>query len=347
MSTLLAYSGLATKVRAMKSRLLTDSEIEEIAGLRSVTEVVSYLSHHPGYSELFQSVDSTMMHRGNLEKILTLSRYKDFSKLYNFATIKQRKYLQLFFMKYEVALLKSVFRQIFEGKKIMVDQSILGAYFVKFSKISLDRLAETDSVEQCLEALKDTKFYTPLRRVYELGNATLFDYELCLDVLQFTLVWKNKGKYLSGNDLKIVTEDYGYRIDIINIQWIYRIKSYYHVSNADIYSYLIPIYYKLKKHEIKALVEAENINDMKALLAGTYYGSKLTSSKDSENLTLEQMYRQLLNRFHRKATKNNPYSLACVESYFYLKQKEISTLITMTECIRYSYSYEEILQFIR
>lgn len=330
----------------MKSRLLTDSEIEEIASLRSVPEVVAYLAHHRGYSELFSSVDSTMMHRGNMEKILTLSRYKDFAKLYNFATIKQRKYLQLFFMKYEVALLKSVLRQIFEGKKVSIDHSILGPYFIKFSKIPLNELSDIDSVEQFLEALKNTKFYGPLKRVHELSGAALFDYELCLDVLQFTLVWKNKGKYLSGNDLRVVTEDYGYRIDIINIQWIYRIKSYYNVTNADIYSYLIPINYKLKKSEIKALVEAENISDMTSLLNSTYYGGKL-SGNDSDNLTLEQMYRQLLNKFHSKATKNNPYSLACVESYFYLKQREISMLITMTECIRYSYSYDEILKFIR
>ncbi len=347
MSSLLAYSGLATKVRAMESNLLTTDEFEEIANLHSVSEVVSFLSHHPGYSDLFTSVDTTMIHRGNLEKILTLSRYKDFSKLYNFASIKQRKYLQLFFMKYEVQLLKSVFRQIFEKKPVLIDSSILGPYFIKFSSIPIQELSDIATIEQCLEALKNTKFYAPLRRVYELGNSTLFDYELCLDVLQFTSVWRNKSKYLSGTDLKVVTEDYGYRIDILNIQWIYRVKSYYKSSNADLYSFLIPINFRLKKTQVKALVESENMQDFSSILNETYYGKMLNGVSDTEHLTLEQMYRQLMNKFHNRTARNNPYSLACVDSFFYMKQREISKLITATECIRYSYPTDEILKIIR
>lgn len=347
MSSLLAYSGLSTKVRAMESNLLTDADFEEIANLHSVSEVVSYLSHHPGYADLFQSVDTTMIHRGNLEKILTLSRYKDFSKLYNFATIKQRKYLQLFFMKYEVTLLKSVFRQIFEGKTVALDTSVLGPYFIKFSSIPLQELTDITTVEQCIEALRNTIFYAPLRRVYELGNAALFDYELCLDVLQFTAVWKSKSKYLKGTDLKVVTEDYGYRSDILNIQWMYRVKAYYNSSNADLYSFLIPVHYKLKKAQIKALVEAENLQEFSAILDETYYGKMLNNVPTAEHYTLEQMYRQLLNKFHTSAAKNNPYSLACVNSFFYLKQREISKLITTTECIRYSYPADEILKIIQ
>lgn len=343
MNSLLAYSGLVTKVRAMKSRLLTEEEFEEIQNLHSVSEVVSYLSVHPGYAHLFESVDIAMIHRGNLEKILTLSRYRDFSKLYHFATIKQRKFLRLFFLKYEVGMLKTVLRQIYERQSVSIDFSILGPYFEQYSSISLTALSEATSVEQFLEALKGTIFYPPLRRVYELGNAGLFDYELCLDVLQFTSVWKNKGKYLCGKDLEIVTDDYGYRIDILNIQWIYRVKNYYNSSTADIYSFLIPICYKLKKSQIQELVAAENSQDFYSKLQNTYYGRILAPLLESEQqLSPEHMYHRLLEWFHRRSMRSSPYSFACIENYFYMKQKEISKLITITECIRYSYTVDEM-----
>lgn len=346
MSSLLSYSGLATKVRAMESNLLTTKEYEDIANLHSIPEIVAYLSNHPGYSDLFNSVDINMIHRGELERILALSRYKNFSKLYNFMGMKQRKYMQLYFIKYELYVLKLAFRQIFENKPVTIDSSILGPYFAKYSAIPLQELTGITTIEQCLEAIKNTRFYAPLKRVYELGNASLFDYESCLDVLQFTIVWKDKSKYLSGIDLKVITEDYGYRIDIINLQWIYRLKSYYKTSGADIYAFLIPINFKLKKHQIKELIDTENISELTALIFNTYYGKIIREISSTSEIALEKVYRIVMDSFHQKAVRNNPYSLACVEDFLYLKQKEISTLITITECIRYSYTAEEILNII-
>ena len=43
MGTLLSYSGIVTKVRAMEAKLLRPENFEEIANLHSVPEVVSYL----------------------------------------------------------------------------------------------------------------------------------------------------------------------------------------------------------------------------------------------------------------------------------------------------------------
>ena len=43
MGTLLSYSGLSTKIRAMQSRLMTEKQYQEIAQMESVTQVVAYL----------------------------------------------------------------------------------------------------------------------------------------------------------------------------------------------------------------------------------------------------------------------------------------------------------------
>ena len=97
MSHLLAYSGLTTKVRAMESNLITHEMFTEMAGLSSVTEVVNYIGNLKSYKDIFNSVDVNGLHRGDLERYLLLSSYKDFGKLYNFASVKQRKYLEIYF----------------------------------------------------------------------------------------------------------------------------------------------------------------------------------------------------------------------------------------------------------
>ena len=44
MGSLLSYSGLTTKIRAMQSRLLTDDQYRELAELKSVPQAVTYIS---------------------------------------------------------------------------------------------------------------------------------------------------------------------------------------------------------------------------------------------------------------------------------------------------------------
>ena len=43
MGSVLSYSGLSTKIRAMQSRLVTDEQLEEIVQLPNVPQVTAYL----------------------------------------------------------------------------------------------------------------------------------------------------------------------------------------------------------------------------------------------------------------------------------------------------------------
>ncbi|MBE5925485.1 MAG: V-type ATP synthase subunit C [Lachnospiraceae bacterium] len=345
MSKLLTYSGLSTKVKAMQSNLLSDEDFNNIIHLSNVNEVIAYLAKHPGYSKTFENADISKLHRSNLEKMLTTLKYRDFAKLYNFSNITQRKYLKLFFMKYEIALLKSVLRQIFENKTVSVDTSTLGPYFIKFSTIPIDKFEGNININEFIEILRGTLFYEPLQKIYSLGNCSLFDYELCLDVLQFTIIWKNKNKYLFGTDLELITNDYGYRIDLINIQWIYRLKTYYNLTQNEIISFLIPIRHKIKQNQMRELINSKNPAEFFEIFKNTFYGKKYKLT--GENISLEHLYKTVMDDFHNKSIRNNPYSHACIDTYMHKKQNEISKLITITECIRYSYPADKILQMIK
>ena len=71
MGTLLSYSGLSTKIRAMQSRLMTEKQYQEIAQMESVTQVVAYLKRQPGFAKLWADLDESSLHRGEIEKLLT------------------------------------------------------------------------------------------------------------------------------------------------------------------------------------------------------------------------------------------------------------------------------------
>ena len=107
MGSVMTYSGIVTKIRAMQSKLLSSEDYENVASMRNVMEVASFLKEHPSYGEFFYEVDESLFHRGNIEKILYQSLYRDYTKLYRFSSLKQRKFLKLYLKSFEVELINS------------------------------------------------------------------------------------------------------------------------------------------------------------------------------------------------------------------------------------------------
>lgn len=339
MNYLLTYSGLTTKVRAMEHFLLKKEEYEQIMNLSSVAELVGYLQNHPAYQDIFDGIEAIDLHRGSLEQLLYLSKYQSFAKLYNFASVKSRRFLQLYFVRYETRLLKQMIRELLDEKQISLDVRALAPYFERFSDLDVIRLATAGSMDEFIDILAGTKFQTSVKLVYALSGATLFDYEISLDLFYFTRMWKGKDKYLKGKDLEIVTMIYGTTIDLLNLQWIYRTKKYYNVTNSSIFALIIPINYKLRLTHIKQLVEQDSVGTLEEFLLETPY-KKFAIQKDT--LTLEQIYRILQDQTHYRLMRKHPYSLAAVNHYLYKKHVEVKKLITLTECIRYGYTPAEI-----
>ena len=87
MGSLLTYSGLTTKVKAMKSRLLKESQYRELASFHSVPQAVDYLDTLPAYRPFLSGKGEKAIHRGKIEELLLQSKYPDFYKLYRFCNL--------------------------------------------------------------------------------------------------------------------------------------------------------------------------------------------------------------------------------------------------------------------
>ena len=199
------------------------------------------------------------------------------------------------------------------------------------------------TTDELIENLKDTEYYEPLKRLKEKPNITLFDYDLALDQYAFAKVWKKRKKVLKKKELEILTRDYGSKIDLLNLQWIYRAKKYYEMKPVDIYALLVPIHYKLSTELIKELVEAPSIEEFDHILQKTSYWRHYDFN---ETLTIEQMYRDCLYHFYTVDRRRNPYSIATINTYLFLKEEELRKLTTAMECVRYHLSPGETLAYI-
>ena len=137
MGNLMLYSGIVTKIRAMQSKLLTQQDFEDIAGFKSVPDVIEYLKGKPAYSEYISEMDDSLYHRGNVEKVLYQSLFDDYSRIYRFAGIRQKSFLKLYWKRYEVDLINYCLRIVFNHYAAPFDLEYKKRFFDRYSDISI------------------------------------------------------------------------------------------------------------------------------------------------------------------------------------------------------------------
>ena len=343
MGNLLAYSGIVTKIRAMEGKLLTPEQFEAIAALGSVPEIVDYLKRNSAYSEVLNTLEDDQIHRGNIEKVLIQSLYHDYTKIYRFCGQKQRRFMKLIMKSHEINLINYCLRIVINHYRQPFDLNYKKPFFDRYSQISIEKLITSRTTDELIENLKGTEYYAPLKKLKDNQNVTLYDYDLTLDLYYFTSVWRQQKKVLKKDDLELFKRDCGSKIDLLNMQWIYRAKKYYNMKPADIYLLLIPIHYKISTDRVKEMVEAPGLEEFQAVVGRTSYSRHYNFRQD---LTIEQMYADCLHHLYTIDRRRNPYSIAAVNTYLFLKEEEIKKLTTAMECIRYSLTPGETLAYV-
>lgn len=343
MGNVMTYSGITVKIRAMQAKLLKDGDYEQIASMRSVPEVTEFLKEKPAYEKYLEEMDSTLYHRGNVEKILYQSLFDDYSRIFRFGGPQQKQFLKTYWKRYEVDVINYCLRIVFNHYQIPFDLDYKKEYFDRYSQISIDALVTSKNVEQLVDNLAGTEYYEPLKKIREMETATLFDYDIALELYYFTTLWKRQKRLLKGKELKLYARDCGTKIDLLNLQWVYRAKKYYHMLPPDIYSLTIPIHYRLSVKEYKTLVETPSLEEFLRQAENTWYARKYDFG---DGRTMEQTYKDCLRHLYLADRRKNPYSVASIYTYLYLKEEEIDKLTTALECIRYGLPRSETLAYM-
>ena len=343
MGSLIHYSGISTKIRAMERWHIKPEQFEQMAALESVPEAVRFLRSLPPYEKIFSGVEDKELHRGRIEQLLNLAQYEDFASLYQFANMKQRRFLDLYFMHYEIGIVKTCLRNGAGRREAAQDLSGFKEFFDRHSSVDLAQLSQCRSIDEVISGLKGTIYYSPLESLRQKGQAALPACETAVDMLYFKTVWKIKEKYLSGQEKKDLTQCFGTRMDMLNLQWIYRAKKYYNMLPPDISTLLIPIHYRIHVDQLKDLVEAPSVDEFLKLVTRTPY---LRHTDTQTPASIETIYKDCLYRLYLADRRSNPYSIATVNTYLFLKEEELDKLTTVLECVRYGLPARETLTYI-
>jgi V/A-type H+-transporting ATPase subunit C len=343
MEELFKYSGLATKIRAMQSHILTDEDYNTMVHMGTVKEVALYLKKCPAYSDALRNLDENNIHRGQIEKKLIFSMYKDYSKIYKFSHGTDRGFLNTYFIYFEIEIIKVLLRMLLDSRPVEYDLLDFEAFFMEHSKINIKKLSKANNLAEFVECLKDTPYYNILSLLSNGDNITLFDIEMRLDMYYFSQTWKLREKYLDKESKEALTVSIGTEIDLLNIFWIYRAKTYYSVDKEIIYSYLIPVRYKLKTEQIKQIVEAKGQDELDAEIKKTAYAKVIMDFDPGDP---EKSFYRILGKLQSQASRNHPMSLASVKQFMYCKRVEIANITKVVEGIRYGLEPARIKDYL-
>lgn len=338
------YYAISAKLRGMKKKLLKPAEIDTLITLTSVMDLAAYLKHRDGYRHLLAGVNEAVIHRDELERLLFQSVFDDFTKLYRFANLQQREFLNFYLIKYEIRLLKAYLRKILDPQlqKINVDPYV--DFFYRHSHLDLRALEHVRSLDEFAILLKNSMYYKPIMKLSKLAAPTLFDYEMALDSFYFDYIIRHTARLSGSTEKKGFHRSYGTGFDILNLLYIYRAKVFYRMPSANIYLMLIPSEYHLSKEELTALVEASDAEQFWKIFQTTYYGQYLKTGEPL--LDLEKLYRSLVSHLISKLGHLYPFTNLGLHAYLYAKDSEVRTLTTILEGLRYHLDAGEIRSLV-
>ncbi len=336
--SVLGYSAITAKIHSMSGKLIQAEEYDTICSLQSVDDFANYLKENESYKKGFELMGAMRLNRNKIEQILTYSLLNDFKKIYNFATLSQKRYLHFFIYQYEADIVKSLIMRFLMDHTI-TDELIIYEDFIRdFTVIDQGALRQAKNFDEFIESMRGSTYYDTIRQVYAIEKSSIYDYESQIDLKSLTLIWHTLQKKLKGTELELFKENYGTQIDLMNINWIYRAKKYYNMAPVEVYKVIIPINYKLHRQTLKDLVESPSLQAFEDILSTTYY------LKRSEDLPdLEQLYADTIGKSKRKSEKKNPYSMASINLYLYNKTIEIQKLTIIIESLRYGLNAREKL----
>lgn len=331
------YIPLITKIKAMNAKLLNSNDYKNLAYATSVVDFASYLKNHPSYLHSLAAYDEQLLHREELEHILTKTLYHDYDQLYRFCNIEQRTFLKLFFLVYESDLLKTILYHLHHKKK---DNYILDlkSFWKKYSTLDIDLLYEARSLEEFKKVLDKSIYQDAMLRLTPQDN--IFLYEKALDRFVFKYFWQKK-HHLLNNGPFLLKKIEGKQVDLLNIIFIYRAKTYYSMDVAEIVEMLIPIQYQLDENGIKDLIMAPTTEDFFKALSQSKHSYLLD---DFPEMSLEEIYPFFISKVLRSLRLTNPLSFVSVYEYLFKKFIEVHQLTTLLESLRYGKPPELILE---
>ncbi|MBU5439396.1 V-type ATPase subunit [Tissierella sp. MSJ-40] len=336
------FAAINTKIRVLKSKLLTKKDYINLIKKDKVKDQISYLKENTVYKDVLEDTGDTE----NIQEVETqLKKYLiyQYEKLIPYFTGEYRKLFKSILLRFEIEDLKLYLRAL--GRKEDLNK-IKKATLLKesYSNINFDKLSKSKNLEEFIENLKGTLYYNVLKPYSkEEYKRILYYMEMNLDRLYFNLL-KAQSLKLDKKDSLLFGEILGKNIDLLNIEWIYRGIKFYNLSSEELINYTLSNGYEFNYEAIKEMCYSKEERLIEIVLS-TRYNFLFDTEKDVD-LYMERrieryLYYQFINAF-----KKGKLDITLSIAYMHLLEYEIRDIISILEAKKYDLSLMETKEYL-
>ncbi len=346
------YPVINSKIHSLMSHLLTEENYRELISKRSVVEIIRYLKEKTVYTDVLGDKNIEDIHRRDLEILIRNKRLEVIKKFTHFFHEPERGFVILLLKRFEIENLKLAIRNALTSAK--EDERDISTKFYEIGNYaSFDpvRIATSNSIDEILDILRNTPYYTEIRNILESYKGTdrnlVYILETALDKWHLTNIRRHLNK-LSGTDRTAVMETIGKQIDLMNAEWIIRAKRFYNLSPEELFNSLIHVTHKLKLDYLRLACDTKSAGEAIEFFSGSYYRVVFEGLEENENLS-SQLTQRIQRYIYRVITSGGvlrEFSLSKLLEYLFMLEFEFSDIILITEAIRYSLSREEIVNYL-
>jgi V/A-type H+-transporting ATPase subunit C len=329
MNGITRHGAAQAKAHSLMGKLLKDDDYRQLMQTTNIRNFVDYLVKNTVYQDVFPEPDK-IIHRLEIEIGMGRNLFKNFEKFYHYYYDNYRTFFKILFMRYEVENLKLIIRAITRQETIRH----LGEYMITsqiFSYVEYDQVLKARNISEFVDALEGTPYYSVIRAYTdESGKKMQFYMEMNLDRLYFKRLKEGVSQF-RGKDHQLMTEVLGKNSDLLNIQWIYRAKKFYHLSPEEILNYTLITGQRYDYKKLKQLCYLQNVEEIKTQIASSEYGILF---QDDDILMERNMERYLYNLMNELLRIGN-HSIIVPVVFMHKLEYEVRDLFTILECIKY------------
>lgn len=323
------YGFINAKVRAMRSRLLHESMYRNLISAKDEKDFLNLLSQtrYKGQVENLHTQPTEMA-----EYLLEKEEIEEFKEIEAYTKGHSKKFFKMLLSRYDAEQFKILLR-FWHAQKKEIDLSLF--QFVAYP-ISPETVLEAKSMEEIVKSMDKTPFSPALTKAIPLyeEQKTLFPIELAIDRTLFESIWKT-GDRLHRIDRPIVHRLVGLELDLKNLDWIFRYRTYYKIALAEIRDWLLPYGFLFRPEQ---LVEWANSNRFSEAWRIAFHLSDFSFEEESTASSLDALehflYRVLLEEA-RRAFRALPLSIGTLLGYFYERRIETRNLKMIFMAKRY------------
>ena len=327
--SLIKYPNINAKLKAMYANRLTKENINDMIKQNNIKNVVLLLKSK---SDIFKNSEENI-DRLEIEKLLDESLINDIIKIKKLLNKEDNKLFDLFLRQYEIKCVKSILRKLYSEDKTndIIVENVKMWTNTLFNEIKgMETIENFDDFFKAIERMDHYRF---IKKYQNQENINIFEIENEIDKLYFEELYDST-KF--NKNLKNIV---GSEIDLLNIEWIIRIKKFYNFDKQRLLNILIDRYYKIKPGTLTNIIEKNSFDDINSILSKTYYKDIFSSENDFEGNTDTYLY-----KINYKTFKEDSISLAYIFAYINLVDYENNDIINVVEGIRYNMDKDEIIK---